>query len=132
MQGVIALCFCNGKLVIVHEKNTWNLPGGTIEAGETYEQATVREVKEEANMKVLFQKYIGCSLCVTVEGREIRHVYSFCAVEPCGEFISDPDGDVSEIKLIDPVDVSKYLEGWAVIGEEIMRRALEMRAEYRH
>src|SRR5260370_648112 len=38
----------------------WNLPGGTLEAGETAVEALVREVAEEACARVLGWRYLGC------------------------------------------------------------------------
>ena len=63
-KGVIhigALCFCEGKLLIVHDKDrkSWTPIGGSIEAGETIEEALIREIKEEGNMKVLHHEIIG-------------------------------------------------------------------------
>ena len=60
LHGVHAYCFYKDKLVVVlNSKNLWTPPGGAIEKGETYEEAIIREVREEANMKVLYQHYIG-------------------------------------------------------------------------
>jgi hypothetical protein len=47
-------------------------------------------------------------------------------VEPIGEFKSDPDGDVTEIKLINPSDYKEYFD-WGVIGDRIMEQALEIK-----
>jgi len=49
LQAVHGLCFLNGKLVIVYAegKGYWTFPGGGIEPGETYEEATIREIQEE-------------------------------------------------------------------------------------
>ena len=124
LQAVHAFCFCGSKLVIVYavKKGYWAPPGGGIEPGETYEEAVVREVKEETNMKVLSQKFIGYQ--DTYEPNQIvRQTRSVCIVEPYGPFTTDPDGDVTEIKLIDPDDYKKYFD-WGKVGERIMERAL--------
>lgn len=36
----------------------WTLPGGGLEAGETYEEAVIREVKEEVNLDVEVVNYL--------------------------------------------------------------------------
>ena len=127
LQGVHAYCFCNDKLVIVYAeaKKYWTPPGGGIELGETYEQAIVREVKEETNMKVISQKLIGYQ-DIYENDRVVRQTRSVCIVEPISEFKSDPDDDITEIKLINPSDYKKYFD-WGVIGDRIMEQALEIK-----
>jgi len=127
LQAVHGLCFLNGKLVIVYAegKGYWTFPGGGIEPGETYEEAVIREVKEETNMKVLYQELIGYQ-DIYEPDRTVRQTRSFCIVEPYGGFISDPDDDITEIKLIDPKDIKKYID-WKEIGDRILERALELR-----
>ena len=127
LSSVHAYCFYGDKIVVVFcdSKGYWTPPGGGIESGETYEQAVVREVEEETNMKVLSQKLIGFQ-DIYEPDRIIRQVRSFCIVEPIGDFVADPDGDVTEIKLIDPKDYKKYFD-WGNIGERVMSRALEMK-----
>ncbi|MBI2120325.1 MAG: NUDIX hydrolase [Parcubacteria group bacterium] len=126
LQGVHAYCFFNGKLVMVYaeDKKSWTPPGGGIKPGETFEEAVIREVEEESNMKVLHQEFIGYQ-DIHEPDRIIRQTRSFCIVEPFGEFVSDPDGDITEIKLIDPKEYKQYFD-WGVVGDRIMSRALEM------
>jgi ADP-ribose pyrophosphatase YjhB (NUDIX family) len=129
IQGVHAICFYGDKIVIVYgeKKKYWTPPGGAIESGETYQEAVLREVREESNMKVLRQEYIGYQ-DVTDESRStVRQVRSFCIVEPHGDFVKDPDGDITEVKLIDPKDFKQYVD-WGAIGDQIMARALEMKS----
>lgn len=127
LQAVHALCFSGDKLVIVYseEKGYWSYPGGMIDPGETYEEAVVREVREETNMKVIHQELIGYHDVYEPNG-VVRQTRSFCVVEPIGDFVSDPDGDVTEIKLIDPIDIKKYFN-WGVVGDRLMTRALELK-----
>jgi ADP-ribose pyrophosphatase YjhB (NUDIX family) len=126
--GVFGYCFFKDKLVIVYDatKGYWTPIGGSVEEGESLEEAVIREVHEEANMKVLRQTVIGYQDALTTKGIKTR-TRSVCIVEPYGDFISDPDGDITEIKLIDPSEYKKYFD-WGVIGDHVMERTLELKA----
>lgn len=129
VHGVHAYCFYNNKLVVVYaaKKNLWTPPGGGVERGETAKEAVVREVKEESNMKVLKQRFIGFQDIYDSQGVVITQVRSVCLVEPYGDFIEDPDdGEITEMRLIDPKDYKKYFD-WKEIGDHVMKRALELK-----
>jgi ADP-ribose pyrophosphatase YjhB (NUDIX family) len=130
--GVHAICFCRDKIVMAYEekKKRWGPLGGGIEKSETYEQAVVREIQEESNMKVLYQNYIGYIDVSDIEGNMVeRQARVFCIVEPYGDFVSDPDQDITEIKLIDPKDYKQYFD-WGEIGDRIMELAIGMKKDF--
>jgi ADP-ribose pyrophosphatase YjhB (NUDIX family) len=125
VDGVQGYCFHGDKLVIVYsaEKGYWSLPGGGVEQGESVEQALEREVKEETNMEVLSQRLIGYQ-DLSEPGRDYRQTRSVCIVEPYGNFVSDPAGDITEIRLIDPKELTKYID-WGEVGDYCLRKAEE-------
>ena len=125
LQQSYGVCFYNQKLVIVSNNGKWGLTGGHIEKGETPEVALEREVIEESNMKVLKQVPIGYQEVIKPDGTSDFQLRSFCIVEPIGEFVSDPAGSVTEIKLIDPKDYKNYFD-WGKVGDRIMERAMEI------
>lgn len=129
VHGVHAFCFVGDKLVVVYSeaKGYWTPPGGGVEVGETIEQAIVREVLEETNMQVLKQRIIGYQ-DISEPHRVTTQVRSVCIVEPVGPFTADadPDGDVTEIKLIDPKDIKQYFD-WGEVGDHVLARALELK-----
>lgn len=52
---VYALLFdedTNKILMVFNRNGTWSLPGGAVEAGETLQEATIREVKEETGYDI--------------------------------------------------------------------------------
>jgi ADP-ribose pyrophosphatase YjhB (NUDIX family) len=129
----VRVCAFEGdKLLIVNnvnKDNSYGLIGGAVEEGESPEDALVREVKEESNMKVLEHKLIGYQKAVNktknIEQYQLRY---FARVEPLGEFNPncDPDGDVTEIIRIDPLDYKKYFD-WGEIGDVIMSSAINLK-----
>jgi ADP-ribose pyrophosphatase YjhB (NUDIX family) len=130
INSVHAYCFCGDKLVVVYseKKGYWTPPGGGVEIGESVRDAVVREVKEETNMKVLKQRFVGFQEIVE-PGRIVNQTRSVCLVEPYGPFVEDPDDrEITKIELIDPKDYKKYFD-WREIGDHIMERVLQLKAQ---
>ena len=50
--GVGALVADDGRVLLVREGDTWLLPGGRLEAGESPDAGAVREVREETGIDV--------------------------------------------------------------------------------
>jgi 8-oxo-dGTP pyrophosphatase MutT (NUDIX family) len=76
--------------------NTWSLPAGSIEPGETPAQAVVREVWEETSLKVRPIKILG-----VFGGENFRYTYT--------------NGDLVEYLVVlfrcEPIDISDRLSG---------------------
>lgn len=124
------VCFYGEKIVIGwHEKKRrWSLIGGKLENEETVDNALVREVQEESNMKILWQRPIGYQKVVAEDGSFVYQLRSHCVVEPLGEFVKDPAGHVTKILLIDPKDWDQYID-WGAIGRHILERALDIKRQ---
>ncbi|MEN9604710.1 MAG: hypothetical protein RJB39_395 [Candidatus Parcubacteria bacterium] len=129
LGGIHAFAFYDGKMVLVnHPKGGWMPPGGGREEKETIEEVVIREVQEETNMKILHQEVIGFQ-DIYHDNKITRQTRNFCIVEPYGEFVADPDGEIMEMQLIDPAEYKKYFD-WGPIGDRIMERAMQMLEEY--
>lgn len=125
------VCFYEDKLVIGYngKGGHWSLVGGTVEPGETLEQALRREIQEESNMEVLSCRPIGYQKVINVlDNTYIYQLRYMCIVRPYGPFVSDPAGSVTAIKCIEPSEYKKYFD-WRTIGDRIMERAEFLKKE---
>lgn len=103
----------------------WSLPKGHLEAGETQEQAAVREVEEETGISGRITARLGTvDYTFTVEGRRIhKRVHHFLMVAVGGE-LSDADVEVTEVAW---VPLEELPERLAYAGERrLVRRATEL------
>ncbi|KKR81166.1 MAG: Phosphohydrolase (MutT/nudix family protein) [Candidatus Daviesbacteria bacterium GW2011_GWA1_41_61] len=128
IRQVYGVCFYQDKMVIVlnGKKQTWGLAGGTLRIGESIEETLKREVEEESNMQVLKWRPIGVQEVTDPNGNLYYQLRVVCKVKPVGEFLSDPAGTITEIKLINPIDYITYFN-WGEIGEKIIQRAVQLR-----
>ena len=130
ISGVHAYCFYKDKLVVVYSdsKGYWTPPGGGVEIGESARAAVTREVKEETNMKVLKQRFVGLQE-ISESGKIVTQTRSVCIVEPYGPFVQDPDDrEITKMELIDPKDYKQYFD-WGEIGDHVMERVLQIKTQ---
>jgi len=80
-RQIYGVCFLNNGMIIVKNglKNTWSLPGGTIEQGESIDSAFKREIQEETNLKITNWKPIGYQKIIYPDGTFIYQLRA-CAL----------------------------------------------------
>lgn len=91
--GAYGICINNGKLLVIDKcvgpyRGRFDLPGGRIEAGETPEEALLREVAEETGLSALIESSLGsCEYLVpwrTGNATHLHHVAMFYRIEVSG------------------------------------------------
>lgn len=104
------VCFTEeGKVVLVSKDGvSWQLPGGHLDAGETPQEAFVREVAEEACADVLQMRYLGAQKVHDPgdpDGRAVYYQTRFWAkvrlrdFKPAFEIVERRCFDLSEVKI---------------------------------
>jgi 8-oxo-dGTP diphosphatase len=95
-------------LIILDDNGNWDIPGGTLEPGETYMDAIQREMQEEAGAKIWnFQLFSALHYISSAPEPYRPHLPhpDFYRVIGVGEVeiigpIADPDGNVVSIDLV--------------------------------
>jgi 8-oxo-dGTP diphosphatase len=91
-----------GRVALVREGRRWTLPKGRLEAGETLEQAALREVHEEAGVHARINGYVGVH-----EGkRRFVHYFDMEVVR-----VEAPsDARVEEVRFVPPGRARELVE----------------------
>lgn len=91
--GVGALVEHEGRVLLVREEDTWLLPGGAREPGESHVEGAVRETREETGVPVRVVDLAAVSVRTFVHGDESVAVYfaTFRATPDGSDVTPSPD-----------------------------------------
>ncbi len=88
----------------------WSLPKGHIEAGETAEQAAVREVAEETGISGEILAELGTiDFWFVAEGRRIHKTVQHYLLRAVSGELSDADVEVSQVAWVPLPDITAQL-----------------------
>jgi 8-oxo-dGTP diphosphatase len=82
-----------------HHAPYFSIPGGHLECGETFEEAAIREMKEETNLDISTPKVLCITNNLCTYREEGKHVVSVCLVATAFS---------GELQLMEP----DKCEGW--------------------
>ncbi|WP_107842150.1 NUDIX hydrolase [Metasolibacillus meyeri] len=97
-NGASAIVIDSTRILMVRGKgaNSWGVPSGEIEEGETSEVACIREVWEETGYKVKISKTLHTKN-TTIEDYDVTTTYFLCEIIGGSIQYHDPDELVEEI-----------------------------------
>lgn len=104
-KAIGAVIIKDDEILLFRENLTWKLPGGKPEKGESYIEALVREIKEEASgAKIEVINYFGNYIGKTPHKGDILEaiVYSAKLKHPGLKII--PSGEIREAKFVNYTD----------------------------
>lgn len=116
------------------ENNSWCLPGGTVEAGESPLDTLGRELLEETDVTIKNPIMLGGQKVEVLEGHidpkrggnnffQLRY---YCEIEKILPQTPDPDnGIIHERKFVNPSEITKYFD-WGKIGAAIFKQATNL------
>src|SRR6201996_6632809 len=98
----------DGTIAVVHRPryDDWSLPKGKLDAGETWEQAALREVQEEIGLRCRLGRELSSAHYTDRKGRPKTVRYWVMEIDG-GEF--EPNDEVDEMRWASPDEARALL-----------------------
>ena len=98
----------DGRIVVVHRPkyDDWSLPKGHLDPGESWEEAALREVEEEAGVRATIVRELEPARYTTPKGRP-KVVRYWVMDYADGEFA--PNDEVDEVRWLAPAEACDLL-----------------------
>jgi 8-oxo-dGTP diphosphatase len=97
----------DGSVAVVHRPkyDDWTLPKGKLDPGESFEEAALREVREETGLDCELGDELPCTTYRDAKGRDklVRYWEMSCE----GEF--EPNDEVDELRWLPPPEARELL-----------------------
>ena len=113
---VYGVCFNKkGEILIINTTGNWQLPGGTPEKGEGWEDTLIREVKEEADVEIKNIVPLGYQKVYHKEKNSISYQLRFLAtISKINKQTIDPaEGKIPRRKFVNPENFFNYCH-WVI------------------
>lgn len=113
-MGVGGVVLIDGRVVLIRRgqeplRGRWVIPGGTVELGETLQEAVVREMQEETGLLVAPREVVLVFDRIQREGPSVE--YHYVIIDYACEYVSGElkaGSDADEVALVAPEDLDRY------------------------
>lgn len=115
-------------------KDSWGIPKGHIDEGETLEQCAIREVREETGVAIILRHRLpDCQVSLKNEDKTVVSWLAQPAdpkAEPCSD---DPDSEVADARWIPVTALPKiHVYQQTLVAEAITRLQYDLELQNRH
>lgn len=112
--GVGGVVLIEGRVVLIRRgkeplRGRWVIPGGTVELGETLEDALVREMQEETGILVRPREVVLVFDRIQREGPSVE--YHYVIIDYACDYVSGglrAGSDADEVALVAPDELGRY------------------------
>ena len=113
-MGVGGVVLIDGRVVLIRRgkeplRGRWVIPGGTVELGETLQEALVREMREETGLVVRPREIVLVFDRIQREGPSVE--YHYVIIDYACDYLSGElraGSDADEVALVAQDDLGRY------------------------